>query len=149
MVSPADLKGFLKKHKQIGLDSNLLIYFIEAHPDYFESCQTIFQSIESGRNIGICSTLTLMEVLVQPYRRKNSELVHQFYGLLTSYPHLKWIELSVEIADLGAKYRAKYQLKTPDSILLATAVHAGASAFIGNDSQMKRLSEIEMLILCG
>lgn len=148
MVSQLGLKRFLKKHKHIGLDSNLLIYFIEAHPDYFKLTQHIFQSIETGRNLGVCSTLSLLEVLVQPYRSKNSERVNQFYGLLTTYPHLNWLELSVEIADLGAEFRAKYHLKTPDSILLATAVHSGATGFIGNDTHTKRIKEIEVLILC-
>jgi len=148
VVSQVGLNRFLKKHKHIGLDSNLLIYFIEAHPDYFKLTQHIFQSIETGQNIGICSTLSLLEVLVQPYRNKDSERVNQFYGLFTTYPHLNWLELSVEIADLAAEFRAKYRFKTPDSILLATAVYSGASGFIGNDTHTKRIKEIEVLILC-
>jgi predicted nucleic acid-binding protein len=71
VVSLPALKAFLKKHTRIGLDSNILIYFIEAHPLYHNMTQNIFEAIEAGRNIGICSTLSLLEVLVQPYRLKN------------------------------------------------------------------------------
>lgn len=145
MVSLSTLNRFLKKHKQIGLDSNILIYFIEGFPAYQKLTKKVFESIESGRNSGICSTLSLLEILVQPYQNKNEELVNQFYGLLTTYPHLKWVALDVEIADLGAQFRAKYKLKTLDSILLATAISSQATGFIGNDSKFKKVTELDVL----
>ena len=147
MVSLPALKAFLKKHTRIGLDSNILIYFIEAHPLYHDMTQNIFEAIEAGRNIGICSTLSLLEVLVQPYRLNNQETVHSFYALLTTYPHLSWVELSVEVADIGARMRAKYSLKTPDAILIASAIHVGATGFIGNDAQLRRITELDILNL--
>lgn len=147
MVSLKRLEGFLKKHRKIGLDSNLLIYFIEAHPTYHRITDHLFRAIEGGKVIGICSTLSLLEVLVQPYRAKNDELVNQFYGLLITYPNLLWIDLTTEIADLGARFRAKYAIKTPDAILLATAALAGATGFIGNDAQLGRVAELDVLTL--
>jgi len=131
----------------VGIDSNVLIYFIEAHPQYHQAARAIFQAIESGRNHGVCSTLALMEVLVQPYRMHNDELVNRFYGLLTTYPHLLWVELSTQAADLAARLRAEHRLKTPDAILLATTMQAGATGFIGNDAGLKRVPELDVLVL--
>ena len=147
MVTQQRLERFLKKHKRVGLDSNILIYLIEGNPQLYRISKKIFQSIEKGQNQGVCSTLSLLEVLVQPYRLKNEELVNQFYGLLTTYPHLTWVELSTEIADIGARFRAQYNLKTPDAILAATAFQSGATCFIGNDIQLKRVKELDVLIL--
>jgi len=147
LVTPAKLESFLRKHQAIGLDSNILIYFIEAHTGYHYLCEKIFASIETGRNRGVCSTLSLLEILVPPYRDTNDELVNLFYGLLTTYPNINWVEMSLAIADLGAQLRAKYKLKTPDAILLATALHSGATGFIANDAQLKRVTELEVLIL--
>jgi predicted nucleic acid-binding protein len=141
------LEGFLKEHKTIGLDSNILIYFIEAHPSYQNVTTKLFESIEKGRNLGICSSLSLLEILVQPYRRKNDEPVNQFYALMTTFPNLFWKQLTLEIADLGARLRAKYSIKTPDAILLATAIQAGATGFVGNDLQLKKVQEIDTLVL--
>ncbi len=145
MVSPAALGRFLKKHQRIGLDSNILIYFIEGIPAYQKLTRKIFESIEAGRNEGICSTLSLLEVLVQPYRNKDEERVNQFYGLLTTYPHLNWIDMTLEIADQGAQLRARYKLKTPDAILLATAIQSEATGFIGNDKRLKKVTELEVM----
>ncbi|MBI3607173.1 MAG: PIN domain-containing protein [Nitrospirae bacterium] len=79
----------------------------------------------------MCSTLSLLEVLVQPYRRGKEELVNQFYGLLTTYPGLTWVTLSTEIADIAARLRAHHRLKTPDAIVLATAIEAPCSKLQG------------------
>ncbi len=147
MVSRKALDGFLKRNHRIGIDSNILIYQIEGHPEYRRPAQKIFAAIEAGHNIGICSTLSLLEVLVQPYRNDDDSRVNQFYALLTTYPNLTWTDLSIEIADLGARLRAKYRIRTPDAIVLATAIHAGASGFIGNDARMRRITETEVMVL--
>ncbi len=47
----------------------------------------------------------------------------------------------------GTRLRAHYRLKTPDSIVLATTIHAGATGFIGNDVQMARVPAIDVLLL--
>ena len=120
---------------------------IEASPQYHGQAVKIFDSIEMGRNTAVCSTLSLLEIL--PYRQNNEELVNRFYALLTTYPNLTWVGLSIEIADSGARLRAKYKLKTPDAILLATAIHSGATEFVGNDTQLKRVTEIDILVLAG
>jgi predicted nucleic acid-binding protein len=147
VVDRLTLERFLKRHQRIGLDTNLLIYFIESHPEYHSLARTVLDAIEAGRNTGVCSTLSLLEVLIEPYRRDNEELVNQFYGLLTTYPGVTWVELSTEIADLAARIRAQHRLKTPDSIVLASAIHAGATGFVGNDIQMARVPDIEVLVL--
>lgn len=147
MVSFSVLESFLKKHRRFGLDSNILIYFLEASPQFNALVVKIFDAIETGNNTAVCSTLSLLEVLVQPYRQNNEQLVNQFYALLTTYPNLTWLGLSMEIADSGARLRAKYKLKTPDAILLATTIHSGATGFVGNDIQLKRVNEIDILVL--
>ena len=146
-MSLPDLRKFLKKHECFGLDSNILIYFIEGNPHYLDSVKKIFSMIEAGKNQGVCSTLSLMEILVEPYRKQNETLVNEFYGLLTTYPNLKWVDLSKEIADLGAHLRAKYKIKTPDAIILASAIYSEATGFVCNEKGLQKVKEIEVLIL--
>lgn len=86
-------------------------------------------------------------MLVQPYKQNNDDLVNQFYALLTTYPNLEWIGLTTAIADTGARLRARHKIKTPDAIILASAIHAGATGFIGNDNKMKGITELEVMIL--
>jgi predicted nucleic acid-binding protein len=67
--------------------------------------------------------------------------------VLATYPNLEWITADFGIADLAARYRARYSLKTPDALHAATAVRAGATAFVTNDSAFDRVQEFKTLKL--
>lgn len=145
VVSP--IEDFLKRHRLIALDTSVFIYFIEHHPDYFPLCEKLFENLERGHIKASTATLSLLEVLVQPYRLQNDSLVLKFYSLLTTYPGLSWVEMNINVADLAARLRAEHRLKTSDSIQAASAVISGATGFICNDGVFKRVKELECLIL--
>jgi predicted nucleic acid-binding protein len=147
VVAPQTLAGFLKKHRLIHLDTSAFIYFVEQHPRYFPVCNELFHEIETGRTKASTSTLTLLEVLVQPYRQKNDELVLKFYALLTTYPHLTWVPMTVNVADQAAKLRAEYGLKTPDAMQAASAISSGATGFVCNDKIFGKVKAFEAFVL--
>ena len=147
MVAAQSLDSFLKRHRSVFLDTSAFIYLVEHHPRYFPLCERIFDALEAGRIEASTSTLTLLEVLVQPYKRKNDELVFKFYALLTSYPHLSWVPMTLHVADHAAKLRAECQLKTPDAIQAATAISCGATGFICNDKAFAKVTNFEILII--
>lgn len=147
MVGPTPIEKFLLKHEMVALDTSIFIYFVEQHPSYFSLCDRILKDIETGHTKASTSSLSLVEVLVQPYRLNKDELVLRFYSLLTTYPNLSWIELTLSIADLAARLRAYHRLKTPDSIQVASAISSSATGFICNDPAFKRVKEIECLVL--
>jgi predicted nucleic acid-binding protein len=86
-------------------------------------------------------------LLVQPYRDDDDARVNQFYGLLTTYPHLEWIPVDLEIADIAARFRAQHRLRTPDALHAATAAGNQATGFITNDPVFKKVIEFETLVL--
>jgi len=59
---------------RLGIDTALIIYFIEAHPLYEAIVTPIFKLIADRRLTGITSTITLTEVLVQPFISANMRL---------------------------------------------------------------------------
>jgi len=147
VVASQSLEDFLKSHSSVFLDTSSFIYFVEHHPRYSHFCETLFDRIEAGKTRATTSTLTLLEVLVQPYRQKNEELIMKFYALLTSYPHLTWVSMTLNVADRAAKLRAEHRLKTPDSIQAASAISCGATGFICNDRIFRKVKEFESLII--
>jgi predicted nucleic acid-binding protein len=94
----------------------------------------------------VTSTITMTELLVQPYRNSNRDRVNMFYGLLTMYPNLQWVAPDLEIADLAAQLRAFHHLRTPDALLAATAVRAHATGFVTNDVVFERVEGFETLL---
>jgi predicted nucleic acid-binding protein len=91
--------------------------------------------------------VTRTELLVQPIRRGDLAAAKLFYNLLSSYPNLQWVAPDLDIAHLGAHYRAHYRLKTIDALIAATAVHASATRLITNDAALSRVEGLDVLVL--
>jgi predicted nucleic acid-binding protein len=89
----------------------------------------------------------MTELLVLPYRDGDEQQANDFYGLLSTYPNLDWIAPNLEIADLAARLRALHRLRTPDSLLAATAENSLATGLITNDPVFERVKSFETLVL--
>lgn len=89
----------------------------------------------------------MTELLVKPYRDGNQPLVDAFYGVLSTYPNLLWIAPSLEIADLAARLRARFRLRTPDALQIASAMRTGTTAFVTNDRAFERVDGMKVLVL--
>lgn len=131
----------------LGLDTSAFIYHVEAHPVYAPRVRTIFREIERGHARGVTSTLTFLEVLVGPYRAGDQVRRVALSGLLASFPGVSWVALDLAVADRAASLRGRYRLRTPDAIQLATALEAGADAFLTNDQELSRVTEVPVLLI--
>ena len=141
--------GLIRKltNKKVFLDTAPLIYYIEENKKYSKLLDTLFSTNSKGKFLFQTSVITLLEVLVLPMRQKEHELVEQYQNILCNSPTIEIFDLNIEIAITAAGYRAKYGLKTPDSIQLATAVYSSDDYFFTNDIRLKAVNEIEVLIL--
>ena len=131
----------------VGLDTAPLIYFIEEHPAYLESMRYFFEAVDRGDFNVITSTVTLLEVLVQPFRHNNAELAEEYRDILLNSPNLSTVGISEIVAERAAKLRAEYDVRTPDAIQLALAIEEGASFFMTNDTRLPAVSPLKLLVL--
>jgi predicted nucleic acid-binding protein len=141
------LRRLLRGHRRIALDASVFIYQLEANARYLGLTDAVFSWIEQAGHEAITSTITMTELLVPSYRDGDEEKVDEFYGLLTTYPNLLWIAPALEVADVAARFRATYRLRTPDALQAATAVRAKATGFITNDPVFTRIKEFETAVL--
>lgn len=141
------LRAFLRRHRRIGLDTSVFIYHLQSNLKYLAYTDLIFSWLERSESTAITSTITMTELLVLPYREDNEPLANDFYGLLATHPNLDWIPPSLKIADLAARIRAHYQLKTPDALQAATTAYSDATGMITNDAVFKRVENFQTLVL--
>lgn len=141
------LRAFLRRHTRIALDTSIFIYQLESNPRYVLLTDTIFQWLERPEHQAVTSTITMTELLVQPYRDRRELRVDEFYALLTSYPNLKWVPPDLEVADIAARIRATCRLRTPDALEAATVVQAGVTGLVTNDPVFKRVETFETMVL--
>lgn len=141
------LGNFLRHHRRIALDSSIFIYQIESNKRYLTLTDQIFSWLDQPGSKAITSTITVTELLTQPYRVLDEQRVDEFYVLLATYPSLHWVAPDLETADLAARMRALHKLQTLDAIQAATAVHGRATGLVTNDSAFDRVREIEAILL--
>jgi len=135
------------KGKIIGLDTMVFIYHFEENQIYSPLTFSIFENLEKGDFNGVTSVLTLLEILVKPKRENNSILTERYKILFETFPNLQVKILDENIADIASSLRANYNINTPDAIKIATSLEAQADIFITNDTSLKKVTEIKVLLL--
>jgi len=131
----------------VGLDTTPVIYYIEENPTYLAIVDPFFDAIAHGELTVVTSVLTLLEVLVQPIRRRNPQLVQKYRDLLLGSKGLSIVELSRNIAEEAAQLRAVHNMSTPDSVQMATAIVRKAPVFLTNDKNLRSLPTLQVLVL--
>ncbi|RZN40597.1 MAG: type II toxin-antitoxin system VapC family toxin [Methanosarcinales archaeon] len=131
----------------VGLDTAPLIYFIEENLDYLNIVRPFFAAVDRGDFRVVTSIVTLLEVLVHPFRHGNAMLAQQYREILLNANHIATVPMSCEITEEAARLRARHNVRTPDAIQMATAIQAGASFFLTNDSHLPAIPELRVLVL--
>ena len=129
------------------LDTAPVIYLVEKNPDYLAMVSEIFRRIDDGQVGAVTSPVTLAECLVHPFRLGLSQLRQDFIDVVAHGAGTTFVNLDQSIGETAGKLRAQYNLRLPDSLQIATAITSGCQAFLTNDSQLKRVTELQMLVL--
>ncbi len=132
--------------KRVFIDTAPIIYYIENHHKYRSLLDNLFELNAQGKIMFVTSSLTLMEVLVQPLRMQKPAIADKYLKILTSTSTLEIVDLTVKISKKAAELRAKYNFKTPDAIQLATALVQQCHFFLTNDDQLK-IDEIKSIVI--
>ena len=86
-------------------------------------------------------------MLVLPFKTGNESLAEKYREILLHAEGLTTYEIVHEVSELSAKLKAKYAIRTPDAIQIAVGITYGADAFLTNDSDLKKVTDIKVLIL--
>ena len=141
------MKRLLGEHKIIALDSCIWIYHLENHPDYVSLTSQVLEAVEGGICKAVSSELTLLEILVRPLQLDLSDVADEYELLLSSFPHLSLKPISRDILLRAAEIRAGHGLRTPDAIIVPTAMAAEATLLVTNDHHFSRVPGIQVACL--
>lgn len=124
-------------------DTNLFIYLVEKTPNFHDRVVQLRQEMLLHGDVLATSTLTLAELLVQPLRQGNHELVNLYKKIFYS-PRLILLSLDTKVAEQVAEIRARHQVRTPDAIQLASASILVTDRFYTSDRSLwgKRIEGI-------
>ncbi|MFL6201070.1 MAG: type II toxin-antitoxin system VapC family toxin [Thermoanaerobaculia bacterium] len=131
----------------VALDTSIFIYFIEEHPIYLPLVEALFEAIDAGELEAVTSSVTLLEVLVIPFRFANAALIDRYEALLTKSRGLRLVDLDRDFLRAVAQVRAATRAKAPDAMQLAAAMAAGCPVFLTNDDRIPDVPGLRKLLL--
>jgi predicted nucleic acid-binding protein len=130
----------------IYLDTQVIIYTVEANPNYFSLLQPLWLKFQTGEIELMTSELTLLETLVFPLKNANTILVRDYEQLLLS-SEIQLVPITQSVLRTAANLRANTNLKTPDAIHAATAIGEGCTLFLTNDNGFRNVPNLSVVIL--
>jgi predicted nucleic acid-binding protein len=120
----------------IAIDTAIFIYFIEEDPRYVSLIVPLFEDADAGRRELVTSAVTLLEMLVVPYRIGDVQLAEHYELLLTQGRGIRMVDVTRDQLRAAAQLRAATGVKTPDALQMVAALGAGCSAFLTNDREL-------------
>lgn len=141
------VQDVLQNTSRLFLDTAPVIYYIERHPNYFDRVQAIFHQIDAGTIQAVTSTITLSECLVHPIRHAWVALQKDYYDLIVNGTHTFFARQGEAIGVQAAELRARHHLELPDALQIATAMQTNCDAFLTNDSDLKRITELHICVI--
>ena len=141
------MKEIISKYSIVALDTVIFIYHFEKSKTYFKLTKEIFSRLDENQDFSaITSIMTLLEVSVKPIEDSRDDLLKEYSDKLLYDNKLTTLMIEPDVAIKAAELRAKYRIRTPDAIQIATSIIGKAGAFITNDIDLKKVKEIEVLI---
>lgn len=138
----------LSRVNTLFIDTPPVIYYIEAHPQFGPLVKEIVDLFQSGGVAAFSSVLTLTEVLSKPIEAGDEDLARKFAEFLKYGKNLGLIEISVDVAERAGRLRGQYpDLRTVDAVQISAAIGVGADAFVTNDKKLKRIRELNVIVL--
>ena len=135
--------GGLALGSTVLVDSAPWIYVLEGRPRFAPKFTGLFEAADRQELELALSTITLSEILAGPCKNGHTALAKRYEKALTSY---RVVDLSTPIALLAAQLRARFTLKLPDAIQVATALDNGADALVTHDRDFSKVRGISVLM---
>lgn len=135
-----------ERHRVIGLDSNVLIYFLEGLGAEGMTARAIVNGLDLGVGQAVVSSIALTEILARPATLGDAAGVERLARELRSLPNVRFVPADDEIAIDAAWGRASGR-DLGDAIHIATARRVGATCFITNDRRITGRAGVETILL--
>jgi predicted nucleic acid-binding protein len=131
----------------VAVDTAAFIYMIEENPRYLPVLRPLFAAADAGELTLVTSAVTLLEVLVVPYRAGNMALAERYEAILTRSRSVLLSEIDRGQLRAAGQLRAVTGVRTPDALQLAAALAARCTAFVTNDRRLPDLPGLRILQL--
>jgi len=125
---------------RVAVDTSAFIYYLERHPSYWPLADELFRRIVADRLSACASVLVLTELLVPYHRAGDAVRAAGVSRGVRTFSNLSVLPANEIVAERAALLRARYGLRSPDALHVATGLEDGADWFVTNDLKLKRVA---------
>lgn len=135
------------KGQRVYIDTNIFIYFLERHDQYFDAVAPFIQLFSDGMSLAYTGDAVVAETLYKPYQIDDALRISEFKAFfgdeefITVLPHTK------KVFELAAELSPKRGMKLIDALHYATAALAGCRFMLTNDLGFKSSVSLEVIHL--
>jgi predicted nucleic acid-binding protein len=124
------------------VDAAPIIYVLEEHPKHAQRFRPLFDRQAAGEILFAIATATIAEVLTGPLGAGNEALAKRYRTVMESW---QVVDLTADIAESAARFRATLKLKLAEAIQLASALAVGADALVTHDRDFSKVTALTVL----
>ena len=124
------------------VDTAPIVYVLESRAKLASRFAPLFAAHAQDRLALAVSTVTIAEVLAGPFSAGEEALARRYRGVLESW---RVVDLTSELAEQAARLRAKYRLKLPDAVQLASALAIDADALVTHDRDFGKVRGVRIM----
>lgn len=119
------------------LNSSALLSYLDGSEAGSPAAATVLDGwVRTGRNTGLVSAVSVMEVLVRP-TIAGASAHRTVIGFLYGFPNLRLVAVDATAGQLAATLRARAGFSSADALVLATGLVAGARHVVTNDASWR------------
>ena len=140
-MDAADLEAAIEPGASLLVDTSVALAYLAGSEPTSQLAEQLFDAfVSTGRNPASLSTVTVEEILVRPFRL-GTTAVATAEGFLRHFAEIGLVAVTYDIAREAARIRAVAGLRTPDALIIATAVVAGTDILVTNDRSWRTVAE--------
>jgi len=131
----------------LAFDTPLWVHWVEQNRRFLPAVTPLVRDLAEGRIVVVTSILAMVEILTEVFARGDELRARRYRDLFEDTEGIAVLDVDRAIGEGAARLRARYGLRTPDAIHLATAVAARAAAFVTTDRRLARVRELDVRVL--
>lgn len=149
MSRGAEFRARVEDAGLVHLDARVIGYHLLGQEPEVELTRLLFASVRDGAAVAQTSSVSLYQLLAEPYRRGEPEVAREAGKLLEGLRGLEVVPLTAALAGQAARVRARLGTGTASAIQIATAVTEEADLFLTDDSGLRRVAGVRVENLGG
>ena len=133
--------------QRVYIDTNIFIYFLERHDQYFDAIVPFFNLFNDGLSLAHTGDAVVAETLYKPYRVGDAVRISEFKSFFSNDEFMTVLPHTTKIFELAAELSPKRGMKLIDALHYATAIISGCTFIFTNDAGFSSGGEIEVIYL--